>query len=125
MKTRAHTLFTYGWRRGAMLAMLSGCLVLGACKRTDEAALREHLEQWFALGETLGFRAQQDCAAAAFTLVDERIASKLRVATNVPEALIALQKRGAVAVDDTRQSPDDALMQIVNASRPARPRGVP
>ncbi|MEB8386779.1 hypothetical protein OO012_06015 [Rhodobacteraceae bacterium KMM 6894] len=118
MTARAHIRISGGWRRGAALAVLSACLMLGACKRTEEAGLRAHLGQWFSLGETLEFRAERGCAAATFALVDERIASKLRVATNVPEALIALQKRGAVAIDDTRQSPDDALLQIVNASRP-------
>ncbi|MCZ4352343.1 hypothetical protein O4H61_07420 [Roseovarius aestuarii] len=118
MLGRAHTIFSGGWRRGAVVTVLAGCLVLGGCKRTDETAVRERLEQWFALGETMSFQAQRGCAAGAIKLVDERIASKLPVATNVPQALITLRKRGAVAIDDTRQSPDQALLQIVNAARP-------
>lgn len=107
-----------GRGRALGLVALLGCVALAGCKRTDEAAMRAQLDPWFALGETLGFHATRGCAAGAFALVDERIAAKLRVATSVPEALIALRARGAVALDDTRQSPDQALLQIVDMDRP-------
>ena len=47
---------------------LAGLVLTAACARDSEAGLRERLEQWFAVGDTVTFEARGDCLAAVFRL---------------------------------------------------------
>jgi len=93
------------------------CVALGGCVRMDEAALRAHMAQWFALGPTMGFGAKQDCAAAAFRLVDTEVGSALAVVNSVPKAVNILQLRGTVALDQPDVAPDEGLVELINTDR--------
>ncbi len=97
---------------GLVLTVLSGCM------QEDEAALRNRLERWFAIGETVSFHATRDCVAAMFELVQMQVKSPLPVANAAPDALRTLSRRGAVAVDDPQKAPDAVLVEIVTADRP-------
>ncbi len=97
---------------GAALAVLTGCA------REDEAAMRERLDRWFSLGETLSFAAELDCAAGLFRLVDDSLAASLPVVGSVGEMLFTLPREGVAALDDPEQAPDAALVDLVNADRP-------
>lgn len=81
--------------------------------------MRGVLEGWAPLGRTLAFSAQRDCAAGLFELKDARIASSMPVATGVREAVIILERRGAVAIDDIRLAPDAAMEALLAADRSA------
>lgn len=122
LRTRA------GWRGGAVARLFRvggrglGLLILlaapAACKREDEASLRDRLEPWFAVGETLAFTARRDCAAAAFRLVHAEIGAGVAVASSVPEMLRVRPGQRALAVDAPDLAPDAAMVAIVNADRP-------
>ncbi len=92
-------------------------MALGSCARTDETALRAHLGQWFALGETMSFDSNWSCAAGAFRLVDTQVGSALPIIGNAPRAMQVLLDRGAVALDQAGVAPDQTLIDLVNANR--------
>ncbi len=96
---------------------LTGVMALGSCDRTDETAMRAHLGQWFALGETMSFDAKWNCAAGAFRLVDTQVGSALPVVGNAPRAMQILLDRGAVALDQAGVAPNQTLIDMVNANR--------
>lgn len=102
------------WRLGALCA---GVLALAGCKRTDEDAMRTLLAGWVPLGETMSFSATRGCAAGLFQLVDPRIASRVRIAGSVREAVMILKSHGQVAVVAPRQTPDAALLELVEMDR--------
>ena len=104
-------------RRGVVLIALATLSLTAACVREDEAGLRDRLDQWFSLGDTVGFAARQDCAAGAFRLVDPSIKAQMTVASSVGSMLMQLDRVGRVALDDTAQSPDRAMVAVVNAQR--------
>ena len=105
-------------RRARFVLAVLVMAVLSGCWREDETALRDRLERWFSIGETLAFHASRDCVAASFRLVQMQVKSPLSVVTATPEALWLLSHRGAVALDNPEQAPDAALVEIVNADRP-------
>ena len=97
--------------------LLVACTALSGCSRVGEAELRAHLAQWFALGETMGFAARQDCAAGAFRLVDTQVGSGLPVVSSVPRAIAVLNTRGAVALNRTDEAPDAGMVALTNTDR--------
>jgi len=104
-------------RRGAAPALaLSGLMAVGGCTRTDETAMRAHLGQWFALGQTMSFDAKWRCAAGSFRLVDTQVASALPVVRNAPRAVSVLLDRGAVALEQSGVPPNQSLINMVNAN---------
>ncbi|MFD0857685.1 hypothetical protein [Roseovarius aquimarinus] len=100
-----------------MLIWCLAALTLAACKRSSEAEMREVLEGWAPIGETLAFSAGRDCAAGLFRLVDTRIASRMRVAADAREAAMVLRTQGAVAIDDIRLSPEAAIAALIEVDR--------
>ncbi|PVA11907.1 hypothetical protein DC366_02980 [Pelagivirga sediminicola] len=98
-------------------ALCLAALALAGCKRTDEATLRAQLADWVPLGETVSFTATRDCAAGVFQLVGPRLASRLRSAGSVREAVMILKSRSQVAIDSRRLSPDAALLELVEVAR--------
>lgn len=100
-----------------MLAMLV-MAVLSGCWREDESELRNRLDRWFSIGDTVAFNASRDCVAAAFRLVQMEVKSPLSVVRAAPEVLPTLSRRGAVALDDPEQAPDATLIELVNVDRP-------
>ena len=107
------------YRRIAGLTLCTGLLALGACERSSEAEMRAALEAWAPLGPTRAFVATRGCAAGLFALKDARIASLMPVAGDAREAARVLQRRGAVAIDDTRLPPEAALEALLDLDRPA------
>jgi hypothetical protein len=101
----------------AAAPLVLAALALAGCAREDEAALRERLSQWFALGETRAFAARAGCAAATFTVVDERVRSALPRRRGVAGFLQALEARGRAALDDPARSPDAGMVALANAAR--------
>lgn len=104
-------------RRGGMLLALASLGLAAACVREDEAALRDRLNQWFSLGDTVGFDSTQACAAGAFRLVDPSIKAPMPVAFGVGAMRVQLEQAGRVALDDSAQSPDRGMVAMVNLQR--------
>lgn len=104
---------------GASVLLCLAMLSLTACKRSSEADMRDVLQGWAPIGETISFAAERGCAAGLFELVDGRIASKMRVADSVREAAMVLRGQGAVAIDDVRLSPEGAIEALIEADRAA------
>jgi len=104
-------------RGGAVLLALAALGLTAACVREDEAALRDRLDRWFSVGDTVGFAATQDCAAGAFRLVDPSVKASLPVVSGVGALLMQLDRGGRVALDDPTQSPDRGMVITVNAQR--------
>ncbi|WP_299848524.1 hypothetical protein [uncultured Roseovarius sp.] len=105
-----------GGRARFVLALMA-VAVLSGCWREDEADLRGRLDRWFSIGETVAFHANSDCVAAAFRLVQMQVKSPLSVASAAPQALRTLSRHGAVALDNPRQAPDAALVEVMNTDR--------
>ncbi len=105
------------WHRGGVLMALAALNLTTACVREDETALRDRLEQWFSLGETVSFAATQECAAGAFRLVDPSIKSQMPVVSGVGAMLVQLDRVNRAALDDPAQSPDRGMVATVNAQR--------
>ena len=103
-------------RHIGFLALVS-VLIVAACSRDDEAAMRARLAPWFGIGDTLAFAARSDCAVAVFRLVHGAVGAGMVVETDVPAMLRALAGRGAAAVDDLRLAPDAAMVEAANADR--------
>ncbi|MEQ8898076.1 MAG: hypothetical protein RID23_13390 [Roseovarius sp.] len=99
--------------------MLAGAALVAfsACVREDEAAMRERLEQWFALGETAYFQSRGDCVAGVFRLAGPDVGAAMPVTGSVPEMLWALPRQGRAALDADGVAPDDALVTLVNEAR--------
>jgi len=97
--------------------LLAAATLVSGCARDDEASMRARLAQWFDLGETLAFSAQQGCAAGAFRLVHDQIGAGVQVERDLGAMLRALPQRGVAAVDDPALSPDVAMVQAANAQR--------
>lgn len=98
-------------------AGLGGLLTLGGCERLDEAEMRAYLGQYFALGETLSYRATLDCIGGAFRLADGHVSASLPVTRNVRQAVQVIERRGLMALDDPALSPDQAMVDIANTAR--------
>ena len=104
--------------RFARAAVLScSVLAVAACKAESEAAMRERLDGWFALGDTLSFVAQRECTSAAFALVDGSIGASMPVEHGVPDMLRQVAQRGAAAFDHRETTPDAAMINAVNVNR--------
>ena len=99
--------------------MLAGLAlsVLAGCWREDEGALRDRMERWFSIGETVAFHASRDCVAAVFRLVQMEVKSSLSIVSATPEVPGALSRRGAVALRNSSLTPGAALAEITNADR--------
>ena len=116
MMRRGSTHIVAGRRPGLILAGLLA-LLIAACARIDEAAMRARLAQWFYIGETLTFKASTGCAAAVFKLGDFQVKSAMPEVQDVPHMLITLNSRGVAALNDPDQPPDQALVDLANAER--------
>lgn len=105
---------------GRARIVLAGLVLtaLAGCWREDEGALRNRMERWFAIGETVAFHATGDCVAAVFRLVQMEVKAPLSVVSAAPEVPGMLSRRGAVALHDPTLAPDVALAEIVNTDRP-------
>ena len=93
------------------MAVLSGCL------HEDEAALRDRLDRWFSISETVAFHATRNCVAGAFRLVQTQVKSPLSVVNSASDVPRELSRRGAVALDNPDQAPDDAMIEIATAAK--------
>ena len=96
---------------------LAALSLTAACARDDEAAMRARLDQWFSLGETVGFSATRECAAGAFRLVEPSIRAPMPVTSGAREMLHRLDQSGRAALDDRRQAPDAGLIALINEDR--------
>ena len=96
---------------------MAGLIGVSGCSQMDEPALRAHLSQWFALGNTMSFGTGAGCTSAAFRLVDTQIGSGLGVVESVPRAVMTLKARGAMALNDDQTAPDAGLIDMINADR--------
>lgn len=104
--------------RGARLYIgLVALFLVAACDRSDEDKMRARVAGWFQLGETLAFSARTECAVGAFRLVDDMIGSGLLLESSVPQMLVMLGARPAVAVEHPELSPDQAMMDAANTKR--------
>jgi hypothetical protein len=79
-------------RRGQGIALSRGlgalmCLLLLSACQSREDRVRAQLDGWFALGRTLYFDANLQCAAGVFALRSARIVADLDTARSAPEAL--------------------------------------
>lgn len=106
---------SFSLRSAALIC--AAVLALAGCKRSSEADMRAALSDWVPLGETISFAAKRGCAAGIFGLVDKRIASKMPVVADAQEAAMILGRQGAVALDDTRLSPDQAILALIETDR--------
>ncbi len=95
-----------------------GFALVAGCAREEEMVLRDRLENWFSIGETVSFNATRTCAAAAFKLVDLQVKSMVPLVDSTPQVLVALSQRGLVAINNPALAPDAALAELVNADRP-------
>jgi hypothetical protein len=100
---------------GPLLALIA--LVAG-CARDAEAAQRDRLMAWFAVGETVEFAARSDCAAGLYRLVNGRVKAALPVVDDPGEMRRALAQRGQAALRRAGQSPDQMMVDMANAERP-------
>ncbi len=100
-----------------LLVLVGVMIVLTACARDDEAAMRARLDQWFSLGETVAFAARGDCAAGVFHLRGDGVAAAMPMTDSVGEMLRLLDRRGRALLDDPGQPPDAALVEIANTAR--------
>lgn len=96
---------------GVALAALSGCV------REDEVAMRDRLEQWFALGETAYFEARGDCVAGVFRLAGPDVGAAMPLTGSVSEMLWVLPRRGRAALQAEGVAPDAAMVTLVNEAR--------
>lgn len=79
--------------------------------------MRDQLEQWYELDETLAFSSDMGCSAGAFRLVSSEVQAGLPVANSVREMLQFLMLKGVAAVDDPALAPDQAIIDVTNEVR--------
>ena len=106
-------------RSGRLASGLVLAVMLTACVREDETAMRERMDQWFSLGETLHFEASQDCAAGLFRLVDNSIGSAMPVVGSVEEMFWTLPRRGVAARLSARATRPVRAKAVLIAPTPA------
>ncbi len=109
--------YAAGMQARLVLAGLS-LIALAGCGREDEGALRDRMERWFSIGETVAFHATRDCVSAVFRLVQMDVKSPLSIVAAAPDVPGTLSRRGAVALHDPDLTPDAALAEITNSDRP-------
>ncbi|WP_288942099.1 hypothetical protein [uncultured Roseovarius sp.] len=97
--------------------VLAALSLTAACARDDEPAMRARLDQWFSLGESVGFSSTQECAAGVFRLVDPSIKAAMPVTSGAGEMLLRLGQSGRAALDDRAQPPDAGLVALINRDR--------
>ncbi|MGM0741301.1 MAG: hypothetical protein ACQEVT_06990 [Pseudomonadota bacterium] len=107
------------WRGARVVTLVSllGLAWTAACARESEAALRDRLDQWFAIGDTLAFEARGDCVAAVFRLISADVKAPMPVVSDPMGMLVQLKRGGRAALDSSRQSPDAGLVALANAER--------
>ena len=103
--------------RSRLIAGAMAVIMLTGCEREDENVLRDRLAGWFSIGETLSFHATRGCAVGAYRLINMHVSSRMQVVSGVPQVPSVLKQRGAVAVNDPRQAPDDSLIELANSNR--------
>ena len=107
-------------RRGAgalACVSLAGLVLTAACARDSEAGLRERLEQWFAVGDTVTFEARGDCLAAVFRLNSADVKAQMPVVSDPHDMLVQLKRGGRAALDSSSQSPDEGMVALANSER--------
>ncbi len=105
------------YNRPRLMISMAVLMLIAACARIDEAQMRARLQHWFAMGETVVFRASSGCAAAVIRVTDSQIKSAMPEVQNVAHMLITLNRRGIAALNDPDQAPDQALVDLANAER--------
>jgi hypothetical protein len=88
-------------------------VVLVACERDGEAAIRARLDQWFYLGNTVFFASRSRCTGALIDLESDRIRPSMAVQTTLDRAKSALAANGAAAIRIEGMTPTaltDALL---------------
>lgn len=107
------------WRGARVLTFVSllGLALTAACARESEAALRDRLDQWFAIGDTVAFEARGDCLAAVFRLTSADVKAPMPVVSDPMGMLVQIKRGGRAALDSNRQSPDAGLVDLANAER--------
>jgi len=104
-------------RSAATAFGLTGLALLGGCSKMEEGDLRNYVGQWFSLGETVGFEAQNGCTAGVFRLLDTRIASAMPMVTSTYQAADRLHSRGVMAYNQPHVAPDQTLVDMANDHR--------
>ncbi len=105
----------------APLRNATGMLVLMAlamaCARDEEAAQRDRLDQWFSLGETLAFEAASGCAAAVYEVKSGGVKAAMPLTGSADEMVRVLGQRGRAALVQPGETPDQAMVGLVNHKR--------
>lgn len=102
--------------RFALIAMM--CLAaLSACSRHGEDQLRQMLDRWFWLGDTVYFQSQMRCTAAVFETRISDVKSALRLETEIRRGLFTLERTGILALTLPGQSPEQVLLTLINFDR--------
>src|SRR6056297_1894687 len=108
------------WRGAGVLTFVSllGLALTAACARESEAALRDRLDHWFAIGDTVAFEARGDCLAAVFRLTSADVKAPMPVMSDPMGMLLQIKRAGRAALDSSRQSPDAGLVTWPMPSAP-------
>jgi hypothetical protein len=100
------------------VACLAALVMLAGCAREDEAAQRDRLAQWFALGETISFVARRDCAVGLYEVVTPEVKSALPLMPDVVQMQRRIDAQGAAALNFAGQGADAAMVAMANHARP-------
>jgi hypothetical protein len=95
----------YPFRAASVACLLAGALTLGGCSK--EAALRDRLGAFFALGDTLYYQQELRCRAAVFRATDNAVGEALLVHADPYEAQAAYRQTGLGAVQNAAVPPRD------------------
>ncbi len=96
---------------------LAALSALSACSRHGEDQLRQMLDRWFWLGDTVYFQSQMRCTAAVFETRISDVKSALRVETEIRRGLFTLERTGVLALALPGQSPEQVLLTLINSNR--------
>lgn len=88
---------------------------LSGCARHAEDDLRQLLNRWFSLGDTVYFQSKVRCTAAVFELRVSEVKSALRLETEIRRGLFTLERTGIMALTLPDQSPDQVLLSVIEA----------
>lgn len=95
----------YPVRAASVACLLAGTLALSGCSK--EAALRDRLGAYFALGDTLYYEQKYSCQAAVFRARDNDPRPALALSDDSAKAQAAFRDSGLAAVANPRATPKD------------------
>ncbi|WP_164727008.1 hypothetical protein [Shimia sediminis] len=101
--------------------MLAGALAaagLAGCAMDSEAAVRDELGQWVAIGATLHFDSRLSCTAARFETLSPHLLVGVRVASDLRDALQDISAGHSVAFAFANQSPTAVSEMVMSADLP-------